>query len=67
MTRNNHSIARNFNAAMEEIGRTIRPKSITPRVYIDIRVAFRHISQLFPSNAIPRKPPCQLSILEKIY
>jgi len=34
MTRNSHSIARNFNAAMEEIGRTIRPKSITSRVYI---------------------------------
>jgi len=34
MTRNSRSIARNFNAAMEQIGRAIRPKYQTPRVYV---------------------------------
>jgi len=34
MTRNSHSIARNFNTAMESIGRAIRPKSQSLRVYI---------------------------------
>jgi len=34
ITRNSRSIARNFNAAMESIGRTIRPKSQTLWVYI---------------------------------
>jgi len=33
MTRNSRSIARNFNAAMEQTGRAIRPKSQSPWVY----------------------------------
>jgi len=34
MTHNSRSIARNFNAAMEKIGRAIRPKSQSPWVYL---------------------------------
>ncbi len=34
MTRNSRSIARSFNAAMEEIGRAVTPKSQSPWVYI---------------------------------
>ncbi len=33
MARNSHSIARHFNAAMESIGRAVRPKSQSLWVY----------------------------------
>ncbi len=47
MTRNSHSIARHFNAAMESIGRAVRPKSQSLWVYThsvwDLGLNVRHI------------------------
>jgi len=43
MTRNSRSIARNFNIAMEEIGRAITPESQSLWVYMGDWMIFRCI------------------------